>query len=78
MDVREFEIIKSDLLMEMEGTENQLFQRKVSISTSNTKVCFIFIYTILRSSYIQVVLHNCLRLPNCCTNIPLSLEYFYN
>ncbi|CAO1423167.1 unnamed protein product [Diamesa serratosioi] len=37
MDVREFEIIKSDLLMEMDGTENQLFQRKVSISTSNTK-----------------------------------------
>ena len=42
MDVREFEIIKSDLLMEMDGTENQLFQRKVSISTSNTKVGYLY------------------------------------
>lgn len=61
MDVREFEIIKSDLLMEIDGTDNQLFQRKVSISTSNTKVCTYLYFKVtiyIHESYI-IAKDNC-------------------
>lgn len=75
MDVREFEIIKSDLLMEMDVTENQLFQRKVSISTSNTKVCYLYIFKVILYT---CVLHNYSRLPNCCTNISLIIVQYIN